>query len=259
MNKPSGPRKTANLSESIHHQLNVYAISATAAGVSLLALVQPSEAKIAYTSAHAKLPINAHFYLDLNHDGVKDFGFYLRSASFPPTGTHSTYDSLRVTGQQKNEVWAIRSNSSRLCAAALPKGTQVGPKAPFHKGALLMFAFAQSVGGGAASFCPWGGGVQYLGLKFLIKGKIHFGWARLGNFVFYRKPAATLTGYAYETIPNRPIVTGKTKGTDDEGGLEQPTASLAMPTPEPATLGALAMGAPGLSIWRRKETALQGN
>jgi hypothetical protein len=29
--------------------------------------------------------------------------------------------------------------------------------------------------------------------------------------------------------------------------------------PEPATLGVLALGAPGLSIWRRKETALEGD
>jgi hypothetical protein len=123
-----------------------------------------------------------------------------------------------------------------------------------------MFAFAQSVGGGAGSLCPWGRGVsvQYLGLKFLIKGKIHFGWARLGSFLFFPKPAATLTGYAYETIPNKRIATGRTKGPDD-ASIEEPNAALALPTPEPATLGALAMGAPGLSIWRRKESALQAS
>ena len=48
---------------------------------------------------------------------------------------------------------------------------------------------------------------RYLGLKFQIKGKIHYGWARLnvtgsglGTIV------ATMTGYAYETIPNKAIV-----------------------------------------------------
>ena len=77
---------------------------------------------------------------------------------------------------------------------------------------------------------------------------------------------ATLTGYAYETIPNRPIIAGKTKGKmndkeaspdllspDDRG----PAASLTNPipdTPQPATLGLLAMGSPALSIWRRKES-----
>jgi hypothetical protein len=40
MKRSSGPRKTvSNLSESVHQRLNMYAISATTAGVSLLALV----------------------------------------------------------------------------------------------------------------------------------------------------------------------------------------------------------------------------
>jgi hypothetical protein len=70
---------------------------------------------------------------------------------------------------------------------------------------------------------------RYLGLKFYIKGKAHYGWARLtakrqvGNPSF----ALTLTGYAYETIPNKPITTGKTHGEED------------------GTLGRLAQGASG--------------
>jgi hypothetical protein len=32
MKRLSGPRTTANLSESVHHQLNMYALAATAAG-----------------------------------------------------------------------------------------------------------------------------------------------------------------------------------------------------------------------------------
>ena len=32
-----------------------------------------------------------------------------------------------------------------------------------------------------------------------------------------------------------------------------PEAVFSAPTPEPATLGLLAMGAPGLSIWRRED------
>ena len=41
--------------------------------------------------------------------------------------------------------------------------------------------------------------------------------------------AATLTGYAYETIPNKPIIAGKTNGPD-------------VITVEPTTLGSLALG-----------------
>jgi hypothetical protein len=67
-----------------------------------------------------------------------------------------------------------------------------------------------------------------------------------------RAIATTLTGYAFETIPGKAIITGATKGPDDI----EPNASFGMPTPEPATLSALAMEAPGLSIRRRKETVL---
>jgi hypothetical protein len=92
-------------------------------------------------------------------------------------------------------------------------------------------------------------------LQFLIEGKVHFGWARLNVSCRGTDVFAILTGYAYETIPGKSIIAGATKGPDDAA----PTASFTMPTPEPVTLGALAMGAPGLSIWRRKELALVGD
>jgi hypothetical protein len=63
---------------------------------------------------------------------------------------------------------------------------------------------------------------------------------------------ATLTGYAYETIPNKPIIAGKTEGPYD-GTAEAPNASVPEPSSEHAMLGMLALGEPGLSIWRREE------
>jgi len=69
-----------------------------------------------------------------------------------------------------------------------------------------------------------------------------------------------LSGYAYETIPNKPIIAGQTKSTDDiDDSNVRPNAALTVPTAESATLGALALGAPGLSIWRRDERVLEGN
>jgi hypothetical protein len=59
----------------------------------------------------------------------------------------------------------------------------------------------------------------------LIEGKVHYGWARLSTPKDWDRNQrwATLTGYAYETIPNKPIITGKTKGpnviTVQEGSL----------------------------------------
>jgi hypothetical protein len=89
-------------------------------------------------------------------------------------------------------------------------------------------------------------------MKFFIKGKIHFGWARLT--VTLAKPVmnALLIDYAYETIPNKPIIAGKTEGHADDPTKKDlnPAASLTNPNPDnprPASLGALAMGVPGLS------------
>ena len=94
---------------------------------------------------------------------------------------------------------------------------------------------------------------RYLGLKFKINGKFHYDWARLNVKVLKGKfkITATLTGYAYETIPGKAIIAGATKGPDDA----ETAASLHSHTPEPAALGMLALGAPWLSIWRREESA----
>jgi hypothetical protein len=54
------------------------------------------------------------------------------------------------------------------------------------------------------------------------------------------------------TLANKPIIAGKTQGPDDTSAEE--SSATPMPASEPATLGALAMGAPGLLIWRREES-----
>jgi hypothetical protein len=53
--------------------------------------------------------------------------------------------------------------------------------------------------------------------------------------------SATVTGYAFETIPNKSIIIGKTRGPD----------MIA----EPATLGDLAAGANTRSAWRSTAVA----
>ena len=95
---------------------------------------------------------------------------------------------------------------------------------------------------------------HYLGLKFQIKGKTHFGWARLSVHVsgsaFVK---ATLTGYAYETISNKPIVAGRTNSDADETlDADESSPAVMRPAPLPATLGRLALGSSTPSVWRRE-------
>lgn len=231
VNDSPRPRKIAYLSESIQRQLNAYTLSAVAAGVSLLA-AQPAEAKIIYNPTHKQLPVNHLFLLDVNHDGATDFQFLLHSAVSTTTqGRRAFVFSLNVKGLLGKIPAYFDSVLGINCAIALPKGTQVGSKQPFKGSGDMFFSGSSGFGGGTAA-CPWARAKEdaYLGLRFSAKGKVHFGWAR---FVTQsgQHPKAELEGYAYESIPNKPIIAGKTHGPDVV--LER------------ATLGHLAAGASG--------------
>src|SRR5271166_2912248 len=119
-------RQPSTLSHSLQRQLSMYALAATAAGVGMLAFVQPAEAKVVYTPAHRWLPLNQFYDLDLNHDGVNDFQFFLRFSSW----FSGFYGTLAVHPQLGNAVFG-KLDGSQTLSCALPKGRKVGPKSPF--------------------------------------------------------------------------------------------------------------------------------
>jgi hypothetical protein len=254
MKRSSGPRKTANLSESTNRQLNKYALVVGSAGVGMLALTQPALAKIVYTPTHHTLTNGT---LPIPIDGTHDFT--LSDKFYIITGSWST-QLLNIDLSERTSV--VGSKGS---AAALKRGAVIGPADKFQTGKVLMAGgFCETQISSSKVFGGFANTTQrYLGLKFKVNGKVHYGWARFASvkaFACDAGPAvsATLTGYAYETIPNKTIVAGQTKGPDD-AVVGESNATLTVPTPQPATLGALAMGAPGLSIWRRKESVLVGD
>jgi len=241
----------------------------------MLALAQPAGAKIVYTPAHVRLQVlTPPFPLDLNHDGIVDFyilhsdshfgGQHFLAACQRPNSYHGLF-CFDANAQSSNVIRASAS-MGRNFDAALRYGAKI------QRGDHFITSGPERL----ASFCcysgrsmrywfgPWangGKGVKdrYLGLKFKIKGQYHFGWARLTVTTTSDNFMAILTGYAYETIPGKAIVAGKTKGPDDD--IAEEFSATPMPTPKPATLGALALGAPGLTIWRREEAvvaALEG-
>src|SRR5580693_8618279 len=244
MKRSSGPRKTANLSESVHHQLNMYTLAAGAAGVGALALAQTAEARIVYTPAHVTIGLHDSYKLDLNHDGIADFT--ILNTSYHNTSTW--FYRLSEKAAQGNAVVASSRGQQEL-AEALYHGARIPAGHVFyHKPALLASAVYNP--GGTFSAGNWVN-VQdrYLGPKFQIKGKTHFGWARLNVAVHGTSVTGTLNGYAYEPIPGKPIIAGRTKGPGDIIGRTD--AALGAPTPKPASLALLALGSPALSIWRR--------
>lgn len=226
------PRGISQVSESLQAKLNMYGIAASAAGVSLLALAHPAEAKIVYTKAHQVLGTNGVYNLDLNHDGTTDF-LLLESGTVTFNGTRAS-NYLRVLPALGNQVEGRILRNRRHFAAALQQGASIGPGDKFiggnGYGQSMVATWVSDCGGGPAG--PWYNvSNRYLGLKFQVNGETHYGWARLtvqlpGNFLI----KATLTGYAYETEPGKPIPAGKTADQAHDAGL---------------SLGHLALGAPG--------------
>ena len=263
MRRSFRPRKTANLSESVHQRLNTYALSATAAGVSLLALAQPSEAKIVYTPVHRVIGPNRHDRIDLDHDGVSEFTII--NSHFVGSARSVNWVWARASSAAYDGVAAGSGGAGYFPEEALRRGTVINQRLAFENGAALMAGQCFQQGTSSAPPCdsqrrynaigPWVDvRDRYLGLTFHIHGEAHYGWARL-TVELSREPlkaTVTLTGYTYETIPGKAIIAGATKWSD-EG---EPTASLNTPAAEPATLGMLAIGAPGLSIWRREEAVI---
>jgi hypothetical protein len=228
-------RPPTNLPAPIRQQVSLYALAAGAAGVGILALAEPAEAEIVYTPAHVTIAPNRTVGLDLNHDGTVDFTFQNRLYI---SGVYARRDDLNIIPEGANEIVGHGE------ASDLGRGVKVGYSAAFSAGAKSMAFGTDQVG---SFYCggDWNTvSDRYLGFKFTIDGETHFGWARLSTTCQLYKVEAVLTGYAYETVAGKAIVTGQT-----EEGTEK-----AFSAAEPASLGMLAAGAGGASIWRRGET-----
>jgi hypothetical protein len=233
MNRTTRPRTMSKLNDSTHRLLESYALAATAAGVGVLALAPPGEAKIVYTPAHHVLKTGTSYNLDLNHDKVVDFTLKDVAAS----DTDSAWWSLSASPAKGNGARGFKTLQGPSWASALKPGAVIGGNRQYFPGKVMAFALVTE-GGSTFVDGSWVSVKQrYLGLKFYVGKKVHYGWARLNVSSKVGSISATLTGYAYETIPNRPIIAGKTNGSD-------------VVTVEPASLGRLAQGSAGLAVWR---------
>jgi hypothetical protein len=256
---PVAIRAVTPICATLEKRLAAYVTAASAAGVGLLALVQPAEAKIVYTAVNQKF-VNHSFAIDLNHDGKNDFVFQFR---------YGTDHYLSVAGAGKGNA-AVSGGQETIrgvahaVAGVLPKGAVIGGAGKFVGASQVLGAvYYNSDGGQTYFYGKWtNAGTLYLGLQFNIRGQKHYGWARLnitipngsGNLQ-YPPITAQLTGYAYETIPNKAIIAGKMKGPDQIRAIVGDPANFGKSLPEPASPGLLAMGAPGLSFWRREDSA----
>jgi len=210
----------------------------------------PSEAEIVYTAADQVLYRGGHagvsvLNLDVNNDGQVDFILSVWEGSNFSSGVARVYGGVGAFANGPSN--GVMSSSKQWYKAALALGARIGPAGRFGQHSRMDYCAAFFSSGGGGSSGPWRNvSNRYLGLKFVIDGQTHYGWARLNvtSGCFYR---LTLTGYAYETVPNQPLRAGVLPFANDSS-LSPVTPAPSRP--EPATLGALATGATGLSIWR---------
>jgi PEP-CTERM motif len=266
-------RVATELSESLSKRLAGYALAAGAAGVGLLGTAALGKADIVYTSANVGFSNNSMTPIDLNHDGIADFTISDRGllSTLPPQG-NGAGNNYFWTGHlslglndHNSAVDGPASSFRGVGVARLQAGAQIPPTGKsfsFGKVGLMASGTAEntSTGGSASRYRgPWGRSVRnfaasgFIGLKFFINGQAHYGWAYLGNVQTNYDAeygahgsgdggySGTLVSYAYESCANVGIIAGATSG----GGT--------CATPEPGTLGLLALGSLGLGFWRRKK------
>ncbi len=269
---PAQPADSASKTSSnnLNRQIAQYSLAAAVAGVSMLALAAPAPGEVVVTRKTIPIPVGTgtmpgRVAVSLANNGVHDLSITLSQGSFGPGRT-----VLVNTPNLKNGVTI--GGSWDPYARALTRGAKIGPNADsfFYRGLVEFSATSQGV-----KYCKgyWASDLQnrffgcgdtknkYLGVSFLLNGQTHFGWVRL-TVTTNSDPngpplTATITGYAYETVANKPIKAGTAAGTA-AATMEKPTAEVQLPkniqNQSRPSLGMLALGADALPMWRREET-----
>ncbi|MFZ0319657.1 MAG: hypothetical protein WAL56_11070 [Candidatus Sulfotelmatobacter sp.] len=236
-------RTSALLSKALQSELSAYVIAAGAAGAGLLAAAQPAAAQIVYTPVHSELNHDGAIRIDLNHDGLAD----LVIREIPSQNNGFSGNLLQAVPKSGG----IKLGNATECAAAMPAGSVIGTHDRFFDGAAVMLnLYYVYYFGSWTSFGP--GLTRYLGIRFQIKGETHYGWARMTVKVgYFEYVDALLTGYAYETQPNKPIHAGDTGNSETDAGPTNETSLLN--SGFSGTLGALALGVKAVPILRSAE------
>ena len=262
MRRYSGP-------ESVRQRLNRFAIATIVVGVGLLVLARPADAEVVYTPTNITIGPNARYNLDLNNDGITDFTI----SSFFQGDSGPCGAPLHATASVAERP-ASGNGAAGSPPSALGAGDHIGPKQSFYRGTGTLESDVMT----RYEFCEiqndysgkWRRSLRYLGLALQINGETYYGWAELqimwvphfGGTPFTAF-AATLTGYAYETIPGMKINAGQTTEADGSSALSPGPANrgdsgLVASATDPmqaVSVGTLARGAQEVPLWRRKEPA----
>ena len=265
--KAQNERPLAALPEGLNSQLRNYADAAkgasradtgwlvtgatvSAVGLGILALPPVATAEVVYTPTNKSVnEQQRRLPIDLNNDGHADASLFVNGYCASGSGARNCYGSIFASGLNGNQAM---TNGGFASAARI--GKIIGHQDKFANFPQMAKCHSDAGINGTSSHTdkgPWlNVKAHYLGFKFKINGETHYGWARVTTQGFNCNPSAILTGYAYETVPNRPIVAGIK--SDDAAQMTPQGDENAAAQPEIyAELGMLAVGARSLEIWRK--------
>jgi len=214
----------------LDRRLLLYALAAGAT----LAWSAPSQAEIVFTPSDAVFHgIGNKLDIDLDNDGSTDFSLIPKWTYYD---TDNMIQALFVSGDRpSHQILTDRHDY----AAALTKGSRIGPGQNFRAFALMETPFYRG------SWGYWGGygKNRCLGVRFLIDGEVHYGW--IGFRAVRSFPVSgRLYGYAYETTPGKGISAGDTRTAAPLDGSIHPTS-----------LETLSTGHAGIDQHRKRTTS----
>ena len=206
-------------------RLLLYALAAGAT----LACSTPSQAEVIFTPSNAVFRGLGRFDIDLDNDGSADFSLLI---SWIQYDTSTKIPALFASGQRPSHQIVTAGRD----ALPLRKNTQIGSGQGFR--ALGIMESSDIYGGNDWRNLKG----RCLGVRFLINGEVHYGWIGFRE-VHVFPITAKLYGWAYETVPDTPILAG------DTGTTASPDSSY-----HPTSLEILASGHAAIEQ-RRKRTA----
>jgi hypothetical protein len=252
-----------SLLKNIDNRLKVYGMAAAAASVGVFAMAEPAQSEVVITVKNIPIPqcsltvSPCSVSLDLNGDGVNDFKLSLLSTQ-TAYGYYAGTNFLRVTAHNGGGVMGTTGGKFGPYASALVRGAKIGASDHFLSGKVTIedtcFTDHTYFEASKRFYGKWGGKQpnRFLGVKFKIGGKTHYGWLRITvNSTMIRPFAlmsATITEYGYETIANKSLGAGLSSSNSADDQAQAGANKSGAPS-----LGMLAIGADGLALWRREE------
>jgi len=211
-------RPAALLFSDLEQRVKNYAL---AAGAGCLLLAQPLAAEVVYTKADIHLRVGKA-QLDFDHNGTTDL-FLIEHIFSAQTSMNPLVAELKLVAGGSSAAAVV---VKRQEAAVLKSGDQIGSSQNFRSvnpNKVLLARIDEVYNGSTGTCCNFFYGNwkkvtgKYLGVKFNVNGQVHYGWARLTVESCCKtigfQILVHVTGYAYETNPDTPILAGQTSGS----------------------------------------------